>query len=50
MCQTVRKTAQQSVMKFDSTNKFDLFYYGQVISLHLNSSVLLKWARKDFWG
>ena len=31
-------------MKFDRSNKVDLFYYGQVNSLRLKSSVALKEA------
>ena len=34
----VRKTALNSEMKFDRSNKFDFCYYGQVNSLRLKSS------------
>ena len=33
-------------MKFDRTNKFDLCYYGQVISFRLKSSLAPKWTSK----
>ena len=39
-----------SVLKFDHSNKFDLFYYGQVNSLRLKSSEASKWASKHLWG
>ena len=35
-------------MKFDSSNKFDLCYHGQVNSLQ--SSVASKLASKHLWG
>ena len=37
-------------MKFDHRNKFDLCYYGQVISLRLKSNVASKWASKHLYG
>ena len=37
-------------MKFDSSNKFDLCYYGQVNSLRLKSSVASKWPVNTFRG
>ena len=36
-------------MKFDLSNKFDLYYYWQVKSLILKSSVVWKRASKHFW-
>ena len=33
-----QKKLQYSVMKFNSSNKFNLYYYGQVNSLRLKSS------------
>ena len=43
----VRKTA--ALCKFDHSNKFDLFYYEQVNSLLLKSSLASKWASKQLW-
>ena len=37
-------------MKFNSSNKFDLSYYGQVNSIRVKSSVTSKWASKHLWG
>ena len=37
-------------MKFDRSNKFDLYYYGQVNSLRLKSSVASKWGKKTPLG
>ena len=37
-------------MNFDRSNKFDLFYKGQVNSIRLKSSVASKWASKIFGG
>ena len=50
-CHLFRKTAviQHSVMKFDRSNKFDLFYYGQVNSLWLKLSVTSKWTSKHLY-
>ena len=41
---------QQSVMKFDRSNKFDLCYNGQVNSPRLKSIVASKWASKHLWS
>ena len=52
ICQIVLKTVvncSSLVLKFDCSNKFDLFYYGQVNSLQLNSSVASKWASEQLW-
>ena len=38
------------MMKFDCSNKFDLWYYGQVNSQWLKSSGASKWAIKHLWG
>ena len=37
-----KKKLEHSIMKFDSSNKFDLCYYGQANSLLLKSSVASK--------
>ena len=38
-------------MKFDRSNKFDFYYYEQVIRyVRLKSSVTSKWASKRLWG
>ena len=42
--------AAMNVMKFDRSNKFVLWYYGQVNSLRLKSNLDSKWASKHLWG
>ena len=37
-------------MKFDSSDKFDLCYYGQINSLRLKSSVASKWQANTYGG
>ena len=52
-CQIVRKTAvncRTCIMKFDRSNKFDLYYYGHFDLLRMKSSVASKWARKHLLG
>ena len=39
---------ENSAMKFDRSNKFDLCYYGQVNSLRLKSTVDSKWQVNTF--
>ena len=43
-------TAALCIMKFDSSNKFDLCYYGQVNSLRLKSRAASKYSSKHLWG